>query len=219
MTRRAYDSCVDVTARRAEVIRVFERYLVEVVEAYDLCPWATGAREGGEVAVEVLWDTPSDDAWTAAAEALLGLPATRVAMVIAPQCGLSPSELRTLRSRIATRIPHAGIAEFHPGATLDLATPARAVPFVRRSPDPLLQLVPLAILGPIRGTPPSVALARQAQMLGGTASPARRDAADRIAELNHATLVRAHDEIARTMEAIAADRDAAYARAGISVSR
>jgi hypothetical protein len=219
MTRRAYDSCVDVTARRAEVIRVFERYLVEVVERYDLCPWARGAREAGEVAVAVVWDTPSDDAWVAAAEALLASPTTRVAMVIAPQCGLLPAELRALRDRIAGRIPRAGVAEFHPDAALDLASPARAVPFARRSPDPLLQLVPLAILDHLRGAPLAAGLAHQAQMLGGTAAPPRRDAADRIAEINHATLLRAHGEIERALDAIAADRDAAYARVGITSSR
>lgn len=219
MTRRAYSSCVDVTARRAEVIRVFERYLVEVVERYDLCPWARGAREGGEVAVEVLWDTPSDEAWRAAAEGLLARPETRVAMVIAPQCGLSPSELRTLRSRIASLVPHAGIAEFHPDAVLDLASPARAVPFARRAPDPLLQLVPLSLLHQVRGTPAAAVLSQQAQMLGGIAAPGRRDAADRIAALNHATLLRAHGEMTETLDAIAADRAAAYARVGITSSR
>ena len=219
MTRRAYDSCVDVTARRAEVIRVFERYLVEVVERYDLCPWARGAREAGVVAVDVVWDRPPDEVWAAAAEALLARPTTRVAMVIAPQCGLSPAELRALRDRIAARFPRAGVAEFHPDSALDLTSPARAVPFVRRSPDPLLQLVPLAILDQMRGAPPAAGLAQQAQMLGGVAAPLRRDVADRIAETNHATLVRAHDELSRVLDAIAADRAAAYARAGISASR
>lgn len=198
---------------------MFERYLVEVVERFDLCPWARGAREAGEVAAEVVWETPTDDAWAAAAEALLARPETRVAMVIAPECGLSPAELRALRDRIAARLPHAGVAEFHPDAVLDLASPARAVPFTRRSPDPLLQLVPLALLQQVRGAPPAAGLAQQAQMLGGTAAPPRRDAADRIAAQNHATLARAHVEIERALDAIAADRAAAYARAGITSSR
>lgn len=198
---------------------MFERYLVEVVERYDLCPWAKGAREGGEVAVEVVWDTPSDDTWTAVAEELLARPATRVAMVIAPQSTLSLAELHTLRGRIAARITHAGIAEFHPAATLDLASPARAVPFVRRSPDPLIQLVPLSLLEQVRGAPPTAMLAHQAQMLGGVAAPLRRDAADRIAALNHARLLDVHEELSRTYESIAADRAAAYARVGITSSR
>jgi hypothetical protein len=209
----------DESARRAEVMRVFDRYLVEVVEAYDLCPWARGARQGGEVAVEVVWGTPSEDAWGAAAEALLAREATRVAMVIAPELVVTPAELRAVRDRVAARIPVAGVAEFHPDAALDLASPARLVPFVRRAPDPLLQLVPLAILDAVRAAPPAATLATQAQMLGGRATAPRADVADRIAATNHATVSRAHTAIEATLDAIAADRAASYARVGISGSR
>ena len=46
MTRRRYDGCV---TRAAEVRRILERYLVEVVERHALCPWARSARERGEL--------------------------------------------------------------------------------------------------------------------------------------------------------------------------
>lgn len=209
----------DESARRAAVLRVLERYLVEVVEAYDLCPWARAARQGGEVAVEVVWGSPSDDAWVAAAEALLAREATRVAMVIAPELDATPAELRAVRDRVASRIPAAGVAEFHPGAALDLTSPARLVPFVRRAPDPLLQLVPLAILDAVRAAPPAAPRATQAQMLGGRAAAPRLDVAERIAAANHATMSRAHAEIEARLDAIAADRAASYALVGISGSR
>ena len=122
---------------------MFERYLVEVVEKYDFCPWARGARDKGEMAVEVVWGTPTVEAWVTAAAELLGRPGIVVAMVIAPELSITASELHGVRGEVAARIATAGVAEFHPLATLDLVTPARLVPFVRRSPDPLLQLVPL----------------------------------------------------------------------------
>jgi hypothetical protein len=221
MTRPAYDGCVDVSARRAEVIRVFERYLVEIVERYNLCPWAHGAREGGEIAVEVVWGAPPIDAWVAAAEALLDRQHTRVAMVIAPELSITRADLRSVRDRVALRLPHAGVAEFHPGATLDLASPGRLIPFVRASPDPLLQLVPLDILDQVRTVPTPPTLQEQAQFLGGliTLAPPRPDIAVRIAEANHASISAAQDDVMHTMQAIAADRAAAYARVGISEYR
>ncbi|HEU4731095.1 MAG TPA: hypothetical protein VFT22_24545, partial [Kofleriaceae bacterium] len=114
--------------RTAEVLRILERYLVEVVERYELCPWARGAREHRQIAASVLWGTPAEDAWVAEATRLLAVPATRVAMVIAPELATSREAFRALRDRVAARIPSAGVAEFFPLAPLDLATPARLVP-------------------------------------------------------------------------------------------
>src|SRR5882757_9307543 len=95
-------------SKSAEVRRIFERYLVEVVERHDLCPWARGARERGEIGFAVLWGAPDDAAWIAAAEATLAQPATRVAMIVAPELAIARGELRALRDRVAARIPTAG---------------------------------------------------------------------------------------------------------------
>ena len=203
------------SGKAAEVLRILDRYLIEVVERYDLCPWARAARLGGEVAAGVLWGAPSEDAWVDAASALLARPGARVVMVVAPELAITPSALRAIRSRIVVRLPHAGIADFHPQATLDLATPARLVPFLRRAPDPLLQLVPLSLLATVRGPPQTVDLARQVLLLGGLGPPPRPDAAARIAAANHATTTLHAAEIEAALDAIAADRAAAYARAGI----
>jgi hypothetical protein len=204
--------------RTAEVLRILERYLVEIVERYELCPWARGARERGELATGVLWGTPSLAAWVGEAERLLAEPATRVAMVVAPELAISRDALGTLRDGVAARIPSAGVAEFHPDAVLDLATPARLVPFLRRSPDPLLQLVPLALIDAVRAAPPAADRAAQVTMLSGHAEPPRGATSARIAAVNHATVARAHREITAALDAIAADRRAAYARAGITGS-
>ena len=205
--------------RSAEVRRILERYLVEVVERHELCPWARAARERGELAVGILWGAPPAGAWVAEAERLLALPGARVAMVVAPELAIARAAFGALRDTVASRIPSAGVAEFHPDAALDLATPARLVPFLRRSPDPLLQLVPLALIDAVRAVravPPVAPLAQQATMLGGHAAAARREVTAQIAAANHATVAAAHAAIAQALDAIAADRRAAYARVGIS---
>jgi hypothetical protein len=205
--------------KAAEVVRILERYLVEVVERYALCPWARNARERREIAVSVLWGTPPLDAWVAEAERLLAVPVTRVAMVIAPELMISREAFGALRDQVAERIPSAGVAEFFPAAALDLATPARLVPFLRRSPDPLLQLVPLEVIDVVRAAPPTAGLAQQASMLRGHAAAPPHAPADRIAAANHAAVTQAHAAIVAVLEDIAADRRAAYARVGISGSR
>jgi hypothetical protein len=207
-----------VIAKIAEVRRLLDRYVVEIVETYELCPWAKPARVGGELAVAVLWGTPGLEAWVDAAEGLLAQPATRVAMVVAPELAASPGELRAIRDRVAARVPTAGVADFHPDAALDLASPPRLVPALRRSPDPLLQLVPLALLDSVRAPPPAVDRSEQAQMLGGRASAPRGDVADRIAVTNHERIARDAAAFTAVLDDIAADRRRSYARVGIAIN-
>jgi len=206
-----------VNPRLAEVYRLLDRYLVEVVETYDLCPWARGARLNSELAVDVVWGTPTIDAWSSSAAALLARPGTRVAMVVAPELVATPAELRVVRDRVAARISSAGVAHFHPDAPLDAATPARLVPYLRRSPDPLLQLVPLSLLESVRARSPAIDRAHQVQLLGGVSAPPRGDVADRLAAVNHARVTADAAAIAACLEDIAADRARSYARVGIAI--
>ena len=62
-------------------------------------------------------------------------------------------------------------------------------------------------------------LCRALLQAGFSEAPPRDDVATQIAATNHATVVAHHVAIANTLAAIAADRDAAYARAGITSSR
>lgn len=202
--------------KSAEVQRILERYLVEVVERYELCPWARMSRTSGELAIEIELGAPTVTTWIAAAKRALARPGTRVAMVIAPELEIEPATLHAIRDRV-TAATGAGVAEFHPRATLDLATPARLVPFLRRSPDPMLQLVPLALLEAVRAAQvPDRAY--QAQIIAGRVVPPR-DLAERIAVANHVTVAARHAAIAETLDAIAADRRVAYARVGLSECR
>jgi hypothetical protein len=210
-----------VDARAACVHRILHRYLVEIVEAYNLCPWAFGARQQGEVAAGIVWgEAPTIEAWVAEASRLVVSPNARVIMVVAPELDDDARGLREIRDEVARHLPHLGIAHFHPDAALDLATPHRLVPFLRRSPDPLLQLVPHKILDAVR--PPStvvVDVADQAAMLRDLANLPKPHPVERIADDNHATVQAAVDELLARHAAIAADRAASYAALGISTSR
>jgi hypothetical protein len=217
MTRWAYNGCVD--AREREVRRLLDRYIQEIVETFDLCPWARAARTGGELSVAILWGTPAIAAWVAAAEDVLTRATTRVAMVVAPELDATPAELREIRSDVAKRVSIAGVAEFHPDAPLDAATPARLVPYLRRSPDPLLQLVPHAILASVRTPQPRYATLDQLQALQGLAAAPKVDIGDRIAASNHARVAEDGAAIEAKLAEIRADRNASYARVGISTFR
>lgn len=204
--------------RAAEVERIFMRYVVEVVERYRLCPWAQPARASGEVAVSVLWGSPTIASWIATAAAQLSRPDVRVAVVIAPELAIGPAALRAVRDAVAAELPEVGVAEFHPEAPLDLATPARLVPFLRRAPDPLLQLVPIALLRAARAGGPPLTAPRAAQVraLAGCARPPRPAVGEELAAANHATASAHGAAIASAMAAIAEDRAAAYAGVGIA---
>ncbi|HEX4451043.1 MAG TPA: hypothetical protein VH143_09250 [Kofleriaceae bacterium] len=217
MTRAPYSSCVD--PRELEVRRLLDRYIEEIVEAYDLCPWARAARTGGELAVATLWGTPSSEPFAAAANELLSRPETRVAMVVAPELAVTPTELRELRGEVAKLVTIAGVAEFHPDAPLDATTPARLVPYLRRSPDPMLQLVPHAILASVRTPQPRYATLDQLKALNDLAAAPKQDIGDRIAATNHARVAADGAAIEAKLVEIFADRDASYARVGISRSR
>jgi hypothetical protein len=204
-----------VDPRRSEVLRLLDRYLVEIVEAYELCPWARHARP----AVDVLWGQPALEQWLASARELLAREDTVVAMVIAPELSASPDELRALRDRVAAAIPTAGVADFHPGATLDLATPARLVPALRRAPDPLLQLVPIVMLDALRNPQPAADRTEQARILGGIAKAPQSAIADSIAKHNFDRVSANADAFAAKLAELAADRARSYAAVGISTSR
>jgi hypothetical protein len=201
------------SAKSAEARRILDRYIREVVVAHDLCPWARAALADHEIGVEVVLGVPAIADWIAAARRAFA-PAIRVAMIVAPELAIDLAAFRELRDAVADQLPDTGVAEFHPRAALDLATPARLVPFLRRSPDPMLQLVPLALLDGVRSAPlPD--RGRQAQILAGTVVESR-DVGAQIAAANHATVAARHAEINAALAAIAEDRRAAYARVGIS---
>jgi len=204
-----------VDPRAGEARRLLDRYLVEIVETYELCPWAKTSRTAGELAVEFLWGTPTLEAWTEAATRAFVDPNIRVAMIVAPELAITRQALHGVRDEVAKRAATLGVAEFHPDATYDGATPARLVPFLRRSPDPMLQCVPLALLDQLRGPPMTVERSEQIAMLvkAGGIEAVKPPLVERIAVQNHARVVQA--EVEAKLAAIATDRAESYARVGI----
>lgn len=207
-----------MTPKEAEVRRLLDRYLIEIVEPYGLCPWAKSARTGGEISVGILWgERPTIDAWVTIARELIARPTTRVAMVLAPELELTPNELRMDREQVGRVVDNCGVADFHPDVELDLATASRLVPFLRRSPDPLMQLVPLSILDVIRRQT-AVTLSDQAKALGGIAYNNPDDIGDEILANNYERVQRDGAEMTRLLAEIATDRRTSYPNVGIAIN-
>lgn len=134
-----------------EAVRIYERYAIEVVERFELCPWAAKARREGAVHPQVLLqDAPQDlDPSLHAIDTLARSPSVSIALFIYPRLNLSRLDfehfLRRLRATDTERhapgqVPFA-MAAFHPEAQADLGDADRLVPFIRKTPDPTLQLV------------------------------------------------------------------------------
>jgi hypothetical protein len=219
-------ACAEALEREAR--RIYARYEVEVVEAFGFCPWAERAREQGEVEVRVVLEDADDltrdpTPAVAAIEAHAARDHVAVGLIVFPRVETSRETfarlVATLRERHAEahrRSPPMALADFHPDAAADLASPARLVPFLRRSPDPTIQCVRLRVLSELRrgeeGTDyVDLSTTSLAEIL---ARPVRRPLHERIAERNLETLARVGTNAVETVLAdIAADRASAYAEA------
>ena len=147
-------------ASSSEALRLNARYVEEVVIGWDLCPWAARAWIDGQVVQRVFTDDALDagagrgvhrrsDREARRRDRPRDLPARRVH-------GRRLGELRGARPPNARRHPFLAAA-FHPdyrapGEKLDGALDAaRLVPFIRRTPDPTLQLVRASLVDRLRG--------------------------------------------------------------------
>ncbi len=134
------------------VLEANARYLVEFVEAHNLCPFARGARLAGELSREVFPQTTREAApvlaWIDSREEKIS-----VALAIFPNLAIDPPAFHAFCA--AVRAAHTSetfyVVAFHPDGALDASTPARLVPFLRRSPHPTLQFVRAKILDQVRG--------------------------------------------------------------------
>lgn len=152
----------DDSALCREALRVYRRYALEVVEGFDLCPWAAYARRDGRVAEQVILAENKADPQQSLMllAALVGEPKIEIALFIYPDLELDrlafESFVRTLREQDAARhalgeIPFA-MAAFHPDARADLGDADRLIPFLRRTPDPTIQMVRQTALDRVRGS-------------------------------------------------------------------
>ncbi len=242
----------EVLARLGEEThRLTMRFIDEVVIAFDLCPWARPSLLTREVEIRpILLDfREAGGAMLAANQVREELervhPSAVLALIVLPLLTVTRLEMDALLRAVRTapsKTPNSSepnvvtsaqgtgreseppfaLAAFHPDAPLDLASPARLVPFLRRSPYPLVQAVRTDVLGRIDAGRPS-----GTETLGGhvVAEVARYRSTgkrpplsprDRIAVNNH-TRVRAEgpDVIERVLTDIFRDRDETRRRLGI----
>src|SRR6266850_8060840 len=180
-----------------------DRYVREFVEALHLCPYARHCRESGKLHRRVI--RRREDALEAIRQ-VEALPAddVEVALLIFPEEPADGEDSARafeafcagLREQMFAAHPDGApfyCVAFHPDLPRDLLDANRAVRFIRRSPDPTLQLVRASILIDVRGeggggsryVDTSLLSLEQAMALVSPAS-----LAERIAEANLATLQR-----------------------------
>jgi hypothetical protein len=212
-----------------EALGLFRRYQTEIVEELLLCPWAERSRTTGAVSERVLLSPTLDE--QAALEAIVSLeaePGCEIGILLWPRLHVSLPELERFVSRVVTldaerrelgTAPFA-IAAFHPDAKPDRSDPERLIPFLRRTPDPTLQLVRHDALDRVRdgfqeGTAfmdaSTLATLDFSEMKQADARPLRQ----RIAQANDRTVERLGvAQVEARLLSILDDRNATYERLG-----
>ena len=184
-------------------LEVYERYAIEVVERYGFCPWARASRESGTVALRVDFSTNPDDfseSRRLLEELSRGPSDVDIALFIYPLIDLDRLrfEDRVRRFRVlaeggANKLDAFAMAAFHPSAQADLSHPDRLVPYVRRSPDPTLQLVRKSALSSIKNLSAGTAFVDVASLsvaaFRALAAPPDKPVRERIADHNLSTVV------------------------------
>lgn len=136
----------------AEALARNDRYLREFVEALAICPYARSCRETGRLYRQVLLHTQPDAAALVGRILELSAPEfadVEVGLLILPRLRLSASDFdrfvrNVQRSYQQQRPPGVSgyfVVAFHPENDMRLDNPDVAVRFMRRSPDPTIQLV------------------------------------------------------------------------------
>jgi hypothetical protein len=137
-----------------------ERYVREFVEAMRMCPFAKQCRETGKLHRRVVMELRDAQG---AVKAVEELPAdsVEVALLIFPLARADGAEsarafeafaagLREWMAREHRGNPPFHCVAFHPDLPRDLLDAHRAVRFIRRSPDPTIQLVRASVLDAVR---------------------------------------------------------------------
>ncbi|MEO8903478.1 MAG: DUF1415 family protein [Polyangiaceae bacterium] len=213
------------SALRNEALRVYRRYMLEVVEGFTLCPWAVAARRDGHVVEHVIF-AENQAVPQQSLTLLKSLEAhlqTDIALFIYPDLELDrlgfEGFVRTLREQDAARyevgeIPFA-MAAFHPDARADVKEPERLIPFLRRTPDPTIQVVRRAALDRVRGNSQEGTSFFDLADLGTLPLPQKEPISlrQRIAQANLDTALEVGvDTLEKLFEDIRRDRDESYAR-------
>lgn len=184
---------------RREAIRLARRYIDEVVLELGLCPWAEPALERGSVRIEPnLAPISTVDQAAEAARSTADLlrtvlrdEALELVLVPFPRMTLSRVELdqvvRHLRTEPAgDRI---ALAAFHPEPAPPCTTPDQALSWLRRSPDPMIQVVRSSVLDRIdAGRGGGTRFADPGGLLSALSEPRASSPRDRVSKQNWASL-------------------------------
>jgi hypothetical protein len=201
-----------------EAVRLYRRYEDEVVGACGLCPWAERVRQSGRVREHVFLH--SDQPIEPSLEAIDELVASEVdiALFLYPRLALGRSAFETFAARVRDAdvarqslgcVPFV-FAVFHPEATPDLKEPERLIPFLRRTPDPTIQLLRSSVLDQVRDSSPQGTQFVDPHLLNVSPAPVS-SMRERIARANLATALRVGvDTLARRFDEIARDRSNTY---------
>lgn len=215
---------------RAEALRVYHRYATEIVEAYSLCPYARRAREEGHVAVRVLLEPAMEDALLVQhIDELAADSSIEIGLLLLPRLDLEPLAFEH-RVQALRRLHQAGprglvmaLEAFHPLARIDTSEARRLIPWLRRTPDPTIQLARRSVLEELRASRPTgtglvdldaieALLATTGADLARLTTAPREALHERIAETNLRTVERdGGARLGALLEDILADRNRAYA--------
>src|SRR5688572_4724007 len=112
---------------RREAVRVYERYATEVVEAFQLCPWARRARQDGRVRTCVVTDPePPIEHLLDRMDEIFADARIEVALILLPRVPFDRNDFRRFASSVraahearhaASRVPGPpplAMAAFHP---------------------------------------------------------------------------------------------------------
>jgi hypothetical protein len=208
-----------------EAIRLYRRYQEEVVEAFDLCPWAARARRDGRVREHVALDTVADvDTTLAYVDALAADGTVDVGLVIYPRLAIDRIAFERFAGAVRDADQARGtvtmaLAPFHPDAEADLSAAERLIPFLRRTPDPTLQCVRRSVLDRVRREDKRgsgfVDVERSDDVEAWLLAPDEPPLHERIARINRRTVsTLGPEQLEARFAAIRADRESSYAAAG-----
>jgi hypothetical protein len=130
-----------------------DRYLREFVEALNLCPFAKRCREEGRLVRRVILDDYLLPAVLRAVAEIDTMPEKQceVALLLLPGFADGPHAFQELCAQARRPLRHFHCVAFHPELKADFSDENRLVQFLRRAPDPTLQLVRVATLDRVRG--------------------------------------------------------------------
>lgn len=207
---------------------MYGRYQREIVEDLGLCPWAERARRDGAVAVRVV--TAPEPTVRDALEVIDALAAERsveIGLLLLPASRLGRLDFEHWvgEVRAAHAAAHAlgaaifAMAAFHPDAPEPSSDAERLIPYLRRTPDPTVQLVRLETLERVRSGSPEGTQFVDLDTLDPRAlldQPAKPSLRARIARANLETISRVgHAAFDAKIREIFRDRDEAYGALGV----